>query len=95
LKIYKKNFCEREKEYSKPNPVTTIAPRSAIKPFLRNVAIRPPTRFYKIMINFISFFFSEKSPTRPSRTIVSNPKYCNCRAAIIPAIPAPIIITRG
>jgi hypothetical protein len=27
--------------------------------------------------------------------IVSNPKYCNCRAAIIPAIPAPITITRG
>lgn len=33
--------------------------------------------------------------TRPSRMIVSNPKYCNCRAAMIPAIPAPITIIRG
>lgn len=55
--VVKKNyFFLREKEYNKPNPVTTIAPRSAIKPFLRNVAIRPPTRLYKTMINVICFF---------------------------------------
>lgn len=31
-----------------PKPVTTIAPRSAIYEDLRNVAIRPPTRSYKM-----------------------------------------------
>ena len=31
-------------EFHKPKPVTTMAPKSATKPFLRKVAIRPPTR---------------------------------------------------
>mgnify|MGYP006897145835 CR=1 FL=1 len=49
----------------------------------------------KVLINISMFIHNAIiSSTRPSKTIVSNPKYCNCRAAIIPAIPAPITIIR-